>query len=81
MSEYLTDREGKLMVDFAGKVENLPLDFEVIVEKAGTGVAPALPRVMVGHYDHDYRASYTPETRDLVAERFREDIARFDYQY
>lgn len=80
MTEYLAGPDGKVMVEFVGKVETLAEDFRTIVERAG-GAPAELPRVMVGQYDRDYRKWYTPETRDLVAERFREDIETFGYDY
>jgi sulfotransferase famil protein len=80
MWEYLSGPDGELMVDFVAKVESLEKDFRIIVDRVG-GSGGELPRAMVGRYDHDYRRSYAPETRDLVAARFREDIERFDYDY
>lgn len=80
MSEYLSAPDGTLMVDFVGKVESLADDFRIIVERTG-GKLAELPRAMVGDYDHDHRRWYTPETRDLVGERFREDVERFGYDY
>jgi hypothetical protein len=32
-------------------------------------------------YDRNYRKWYTPVTRDLVGQRFREDVERFGYDY
>lgn len=80
MWEYVCGPDRELMVDFVAKVESLQQDFRIIVERAGGG-ASELPRAMVGQYNHDYRSWYTPETRDLVATRFHEDVERFGYAY
>jgi len=80
MMEYLAGPDGQIMVKFVGKVESLEEDFRIIAEKAGRDVG-TLPQIMVGQYNHDYRHWYTPETRDLVGERFRDDVDRFGYDY
>jgi hypothetical protein len=80
MSEYLVGRDGELMVDFVGRVENLGEDFRTIVERVGVPPGP-LRREMATQYDRDYRKWYTPELRDVVGERYREDIERFGYDF
>lgn len=81
MTEYLSGPDGKLMVEFVGKFESLSEDFRVIAERAGCS-SGELPRHMVSpKYDRNYRKWYTPVTRDLVGQRFREDVERFGYDY
>lgn len=80
MAEYLTDKDGRIMVDFVGRVESLQDDFRTIVGRAG-GDPGELPHTMAVKYDHDYRRWYTPETRDLVARRFKDDVELFKYDY
>ncbi len=77
-STFLCDREGKVIVDFVGKVENIGEDFATICRRIGI-------RTALGHFnrsDHgDYRTCYTPETRDLVGRIYEEDICRFGYSF
>jgi hypothetical protein len=81
MTEYLAGPDGQIMVNFVGKMESLADDFRTIAQRAGYPPTATLPPVMVAKYDRDYRTLYTPETRDLVAERYREDVQRFGYDY
>lgn len=80
MTQYLADENGDLMVDFVAKVETLDVDFPVILDRLGVANR-SLPRVMVGHYEHDYRKWYTPQTQKLVGERYQEDVERFEYEF
>lgn len=55
-------------------------DFRTAVERVG--VPPGqLRREMATHDDRDYRKWYTPKLRDVVGERYREDIKCFGYDF
>ena len=81
MCDYLAGLDGTVIVDFVAKFEKLAEDFQTIAQKAGDD-RRMLPHIMkAGAYERDYRKWYTPETRDLIGERFREDLERFGYEY
>jgi hypothetical protein len=89
--DYLVDDEGKLMVEEIGRFERLQDDFNAILTRAGGRASwlrrrfvdfgpKSLPRV--NSTDHrPYETYYTSMLRDLVAERYREDIEAFDYSF
>ena len=76
--EWLCDEEGYQLVEFVGRFERLAEDFAMVCARLGRGAA--LPHVKGSGREH-YRGYYDPETRDIVAEWFADDIAAFDYEY
>lgn len=77
--DYITDADGRLMVDFVGRYENLEEDFKRILKTAG--LSPArLPHENRSRHSH-YSRYYTERTKEIVAERFRRDIEAFGYTF
>ncbi len=74
----LVDENGKLLVDFVGKFENLDEDFRSICQKVG--ISARLPHINKSKRT-DYRDYYDSETRDLTAQLYAEDIERFGYTF
>jgi hypothetical protein len=69
-------------VDFVGYYENLPQDFVSIRERLG--VSPERRLLALNRTEgkpSDFREYYTPETRRIVAEVYREDIELFGYDF
>ncbi|RLS77052.1 MAG: sulfotransferase [Planctomycetota bacterium] len=77
-SRMLTDRQGRLLVDFVGRFETLETDFVRVCR--GIGVDVELMQANRGE-PRDYRDFYTPELADLVAEYFAADIELFGYAF
>jgi hypothetical protein len=75
---FITDKEGKLLVDFVGRVEQIDLDFAHVCRQIG--IEAKLQRVNDAPRAH-YREFYTPETRDLVAREFAREIEMFGYEF
>lgn len=76
--EFLTDRDGKLMVDFVGRFENLQEDFRHVCKTIG--IECSLPHVNRSQHV-DYRTYYNDKTIQLVYEHFKEDIEMFGYAF
>ena len=94
------DDNGKLLVDFVGKFENLREDFKTVSRQLGFEDA-ALPHVnssdkksrelrrKVRNFLHrnnegnlrQYVDFYDAETREYVAELYRDDIRNFGYGF
>lgn len=66
-------------VDKILTMENLKEDFKQIQQIVN--VYTPLPNVNVGKRKRDYRAYYTKKLRDIVADKYSEDIKRFGYKY
>lgn len=77
--DYFTDEQGKIATSFIGLHEHLHEDFDRIRKEVNLPDHP-LPHRNESHR-RDYRAYYTDETRDLVAERFARDIEYFGYSF
>lgn len=75
----LCDGEGRLLMNFVGKLENLDADWKTICERIGIPHV-ALPRKNVS-VKRPYTDYYTPELRDLVAEHWAREIELFDYRF
>lgn len=77
-TRMLTDRQGRLLVDFVGHTETIERDFATICNRIG--VEAELPHVnRSGH--GDYRDYYTDRLIDRVGAHFAEDIERFGYAF
>jgi Sulfotransferase family len=77
-SEFLCDEAGDLLVDFVGHHETLSEDFARVCERIG--IPCSLPHKNSSAH-HDFREYYSPDTRALVAEAYRDDIERFGYGF
>lgn len=79
--DWLLDKNGKMIVDFVGKVEKLQDDFDIVCDTIGFN------RIKVGHSNQTTRSHkhyseyYSDETRQIVAERYARDIEAFGYTF
>ena len=77
-SEFIIDENGKILVDYIGRFENLSRDFASVCDKLN--VSAELPRINTTVHE-DYRTYYSDSSRERVAEHWGEDIARFFYNF
>ncbi len=77
--DFVVDKEGKLLVDFIGRLENLQKDFMHICKEV------KVPTVNLPHLNKSnsrkYQSFYNENTKQKVAEAFKEDIEFFNYSY
>jgi|MEHZ01.5.fsa_nt_MEHZ011419575.1_11 hypothetical protein len=77
--DLVCDKNGKRVVDFVGRFENLQNDFDIVCDKIGT------PRQQLPSTNHlkrkNYIEYYDNETREIVAQLFQRDIEYFGYQF
>lgn len=76
--DYIFDSNGKLGVDFVGRVENLEVDWKEVCNRIGVD-APLEKRMKSNH--KPYTDYYNPITRLLIWLVYRRDIKQFGYSY
>jgi hypothetical protein len=77
-SSMICDEQGRFLVDFVGKYENIVDDFAQVAKHIG--ISPTLPRANVSEHA-DYRQYYTPETQEILRRHYARDIANFGYEF
>ncbi len=76
--EWMKDDSGQLPLDFIGRFEDFAAQFAVVAQELGFPMElPHLNRTRRGHYQR----YYSPESVEIIADYFAEDIGRFGYQY
>jgi len=74
---------GAVMADFVGHFENLEADFSIVAKKIGDGRVQQMPHLMrsKNRKSHSYKEFYNDRLKDLVYERYRGDVEKFDYSF
>lgn len=80
-SDYLVDLHGKLLVDFIGKYERLPDDFQSACDRIGIPMPKMPHKRQATDRKKDYRSYYTDETAEKVARHFARDIEILGYRF
>jgi Sulfotransferase family len=81
--DYVTDEQGKLLVDFIGRLENFDMDVQEVFRRIGYELETVPHKNRSSHkrgHKH-YSTFYTPETEMAVRERFEKDIEYFGYEF
>ncbi len=76
--DWITDSQGRVLVDFIGRFESLDADFASICEHLA--IRATLPH-MKSSNKNDYRLYYDDESVGIVARCFARDIAQFGYTF
>lgn len=66
-------------LDFVGKLENIDNDLPYVLDRLGIQNFDCKPAEVSAKVIN--RTAYTPEVRDIVADIYAEDIARYGYSY
>ena len=77
-TRWTHDAQGKQLVNFIGRYENLTEDFKYICDK--TGIIATLGRENVSQHE-DYRSYYSDETAAMVAILYKKDCEMFGYTF
>lgn len=65
-------------IDFIGRFENFEVDMRKVCDKLG--IPSIREKANTSEHEH-YYAYYTPETKKIVTEWFKEDLERFNYAF
>jgi hypothetical protein len=76
--EFICDNDGKQIVNYIGKQENLSEDFTHVCKTIG--IKATLPVFNVSR-KISYKDHYTPETKKIVEKLYEEDIDYFKYSF
>jgi hypothetical protein len=76
--DWIKDRDGKIFVDFIGRVENIDEDFKKICTKLGLNVE--LPHINRTIHKY-YREYYDEESLSLITDAYREDLETLGYSF
>ncbi len=76
--KWITDKDGKIMVDFIGKFENIEEDFSKICKIIGK--KRGLPHLKKTKHK-SYREYYNEETKEVIRNHFKRDIEMFGYKF
>jgi hypothetical protein len=76
--DWITDRDGCVLVDFVARFEHLAQDMERVKET--TGRQFALEHLNKTHRRH-YRSYYDEATRTIIGDWFKRDIDAFGYVF
>lgn len=79
--DWLTDKNGKVLVDFIGRFERLEQDWEFVCQKLGLAPLPLPYLNSSGPDKRHYTDFYTPRTREIIANKFARDIEFFGYEF
>ena len=77
--DWISDENGKVLIDFIGRFENLATDFKKICKKIG------IPSISLKHINKSkhkhYTEYYNKETRKIIEEKYCRDIEYFKYRF
>jgi|TARA_Y100000034_G_C6835391_1_gene377448 hypothetical protein len=79
---WLTDKSGKILVDFIGKFENLKKDFAIVANRINLKKYnfPHINKANDSNRKH-YTKYYNNETIEIVYNNFKKDIKHFGYTF
>lgn len=77
---FICDAEMNIKMDFVGRFETIDSDFSFIQGKIGLPLNE-LPKVNASRKKESYTSYYTEESRQIVADVYKEDIRLFNYYF
>lgn len=80
-TEYLIDLNGKVIVDFVGRFENLADDFQEACRRIGIACPMLEHSRKSTDRKQDYRSYYSDTTAEWVADHYRRDIEQLGYRF
>ena len=80
MTDFVSDDEGREIVDYIGRIEDSGRSFKDICQQIG--IPPVeLPKLNRSANPYAYRDMYSPQTREIVDAWVGQDAERFGYRF
>lgn len=79
--EFIEDHQGRNLVDWVGRFENLENDMKCIAEIAGLDLSLEFPRSNSAQNRLHYSHYFDQESKERVAAMYAKDISKFGYSY
>ena len=76
--DWISDENGKVLVNFIGRFENIESDFNEVCSKLN--ITASLPHLKKSNRV-DYKEYYNIETAEIIGELFKKDIEYFNYRF
>jgi hypothetical protein len=77
--QFLRDEDGRNLVDFIGRFENIRNDAQVVFERIGVHCEELPRRNASGH--RPFREYFDNETQAMLGELYAEDVKAFGYRF
>lgn len=77
--DWFVDGSGNMLADFIGRFEKLETDWAFVAQKLG--LTGSLPHKRANPRQRHYAEYYTARTREIIANKFKVDIERFEYEF
>ena len=78
MLDFITDNDGRQLVDYVARYESLEQDLEVISDQIGIEID--IPNLNPSARNH-YKSYYTEDSLKVVSDIVQKDALRFDYVF
>jgi len=82
-SDWVTDNNGEVIIDFVGRVETIDADFQAVARQFENPI-DSLPVTNTSNGTtsaRKYRSAFTDTARHIVADYYQEDVDRFGYEF
>lgn len=80
-TDWIYDKDGRQILDFVGRYENLDSDFKFLCNKIGVEYQPLKRLNKSKNSEINYRDLFNDTTKQLVAEAYRSEIELFEYKF
>jgi hypothetical protein len=77
----IADDDGKLLVDFVGRVENLENDLDHVFQTCHLPLKASDVKTLNTTERRSFRDYYDAHTRELVREKYKDDVVSFGYEF
>lgn len=79
--EFIRDYDGKVIVDFVGKLENINHDMNLLLNKIGMPAIEMPKENVNANNNKPYQEVYNQKSRAFVEQHFAKDLEYFGYQF